>query len=727
MKQQSLTTFTSEDNPYVSCIADTDQLEIQEKRDAASILVISATIASLGLLIVLVSSHYPTVVLNLDKLNLYVFHSSLYKPEPNEHTIYVLCASILPLICGILYFFSTRLLSFFKKQFFLFYQLISFVLICSLLALFLRGLTHFNYKIPNSMYEVSILKILVSVIVIVWIITTLRFSTRLFIRSNSILNYLFICVSLILITVLSIERVFNETEPYVYGFHFTAYFDSIVQVYLGKTLLVNNSAQYGLYALLLKPIFMLIGLSVFKFTLVMGVLEAIWQLCFFSILRFTVKNRWISFAGFVNLIFFVRLRIPNDIINGGLDPTFQYAPHRMIFPALFLFLIWLHLSQNNLKYSKILHVLISFTCIVGVLWSPDSGIVLSITWTIYILYSEVILLKVFDLKRILRNISIKLSLFCLVSFFTVLCLYLYIYFTSTHWPNIFEIFDHVRLFGSLGFFLLPVEHLVHPWNILIVIYVIGIFLGVRQFLETVGLVKSVNNNIAKNRIITFIFIVSILGIGLFGYYVGRSHDLNLIGPSWPALLLLVIYCDRTFHNTYDFFCKFSNKGASVLQVPSYYRTVVFAGTFYIITSSVINVISYLPLHKDLITRRISGVFKGIPEPLTAQIQFINQNTKPGDSVIILSDYAPVLYLHSNHMRAVDVPGFANDLIFRKDFDKLLDFLQSPPNNAKIFYSPSFSSSTLTPNNFGDKLKYISSTKDLSLSYYSISQEILNNN
>ncbi len=52
-------------------------------------------------------------------------------------------------------------------------------------------------------------------------------------------------------------------------------FDSVVRVYLGKTLLVDSTSQYGLYAWFLAPLFRCIGLSVAKFTFVMGLLSAV--------------------------------------------------------------------------------------------------------------------------------------------------------------------------------------------------------------------------------------------------------------------------------------------------------------------------------------------------------------------------------------------------------------------------------------------------------------------
>ena len=296
MQQQSKNANSIYNIPDANILNDLKQLEMEEKRDAASILAITATIASLGFLIITISSRYPAAVINTDILKLYVFDASLYKPESNEHVTYFVSALILPFFCGIYYFVSTRLLSLIEERLFIFYQIVSFFLVGSLLALFLRGLTHYNYIPPSSMYNAPVLNLLVNVIMFGWIIVSSRLSKQIIKRMNIALNYVYMFVSVFIIVVVSVGRVFNETEPYVYGFHFTAYFDSVVQVYLGKTLLVNNSAQYGLYALFLKPLFVLFGLSVFKFTLVMCIIEAMWLLCLLFLMRSTIRVMFTKFS-----------------------------------------------------------------------------------------------------------------------------------------------------------------------------------------------------------------------------------------------------------------------------------------------------------------------------------------------------------------------------------------------------------------------------------------------
>ncbi len=68
--------------------------------------------------------------------------------------------------------------------------------------------------------------------------------------------------------------VFDDRGWYCGAFHFTAAFFPVVQVHLGKALLIDCASQYGLYPHLLQPLFALTGLSVRKFTVVMGLLTA---------------------------------------------------------------------------------------------------------------------------------------------------------------------------------------------------------------------------------------------------------------------------------------------------------------------------------------------------------------------------------------------------------------------------------------------------------------------
>jgi hypothetical protein len=69
-----------------------------------------------------------------------------------------------------------------------------------------------------------------------------------------------------------------------------AVFYSMTQVLAGKFLLVNINSQYGLYAWFLLPLFKVIGLTTFKFSLVMGVLNAISFLFIYLGIKRVIKH-----------------------------------------------------------------------------------------------------------------------------------------------------------------------------------------------------------------------------------------------------------------------------------------------------------------------------------------------------------------------------------------------------------------------------------------------------
>ena len=124
--------------------------------------------------------------------------------------------------------------------------------------------------------------------------------------------------------------------------------------------------------------------------------------------------------------------------------------------------------------------------------------------------------------------------------------YLYAYYSGGARPDLSGMLVYLNLFAEYGFYMLPVKSFIHPWSMVAIIYVVGVFTGIRCLLEETGLVAFPGGKAKSDKETNTLVLVFVLGIGLFGYYVGRSHDLNLIGPSWPAVLLLTIATDRLF-------------------------------------------------------------------------------------------------------------------------------------------------------------------------------------
>ena len=660
------------------------------RRTIASILTIAACIIFIGLIILLLSTKEapPLDVISITKN--FSYSVNYFKPEPGEHLIYTISTVALPFLCTGFYLLFTRLLSRFKGNIKIIHLLLTLTATGCVCLLTVAGLSNAKmYMAASSLVLKPYLTLVFCAVIFAAIVVSTKFLGRNRPSVNLIYDYVYFLTGIVLVVLLIMETTFNESEPLIYKGHFIAYFDSVAQVYLGKTLLVNDSAQYGLYALLLKPIFQLIGLSVYNFTLVISILKGLAFMSLLSLLRSATKNRWIAFTGFATIVFYLRFPIPLDLIK---DPYFQYIPHRLFFPAVFIFLLWIYLCEKKKNRKKALYYFISLFCVLSVLWNPDSGLVVLATWLICLVYTEMLMLKKHNILEIFVN-SIRHCAVVSVSIVIILLRFdLYTYFYSGAWPQISGLWAYPKLFSQLGFGMLPITQIIHPWNMFVIIYIVGVFIGVRNFLGYTQIIsRPAIRREGEKETNTLILAISMIGIGLFYYYIGRSHDSSMIGPSWPVLLLSAIFTDRLFSDLSQISSGRSLKNAvkTYLHSPqTYYKIFLFLTLFCFLTSSLLSIVVNFPPYWDLISMRTSGILDGMPDTLRDKIIFIKSNSHQEDQILIISNLAPELYLYTGTPRPLHVPGFG-ELVLKSDTEKILNFLRMPPMNAKIFWDPTF--------------------------------------
>ena len=147
------------------------------------------------------------------------------------------------------------------------------------------------------------------------------------------------------------------TEHPIFTNHFNAVFQAVVQVVNGKAVLLNFPHQYGLYPHFIEPIFHLFGLSVFKFTVLMGLLMAIGELAVLACLNRLVQNPLISKMGFVAAIFFSAYLVKS--FSATHDFYFHYFPLRFIFPALAMYFMLRYFEDNSWTKSLFGFLLVS--------------------------------------------------------------------------------------------------------------------------------------------------------------------------------------------------------------------------------------------------------------------------------------------------------------------------------------------------------------------------------
>jgi hypothetical protein len=306
--------------------------------------------------------------------------------------------------------------------------------------------------------------------------------------------------------------------------HFEAVFYSVSQVAGGKTLLADLPVQYGLYAELLGPIFRSLGMSVIGFTLLLSALQAT---ALFALIAFTtcvVRTPLLLVIALVTTFLVVGNTWMFIWQNPVRHEYYQLWPIRMLFPALIL-------AAYSLAYRRGMqpvHILV-LACIrgVGVIWNFDWGLPalgsLIVLFLVRWIFGAPSWRKRLDLLIILAIPPVLAALFA--AYLTV----------KTNDPIIWtETFKYQAIFYGMGFGMLPLPLTPHPWMLVLAVYLYGLVFGVLAHARSKADIVS-----------DAILVLSVMGIGIFTYYQGRSHDIVLSFVMWPAILIAFILADKT--------------------------------------------------------------------------------------------------------------------------------------------------------------------------------------
>lgn len=315
--------------------------------------------------------------------------------------------------------------------------------------------------------------------------------------------------------------VINEWHNYnTNALNFGVVLYPIVQVLLGKAVLIDFQAQYGLYAHLLEPVLRLTGDSIVSITSVFSVLLFLSLLMIGLSLARITDNKFLALAGLVSMVYVL-------FFSASLWPYelyFQVYPLRMIFPAYAVWAVSSYVMQPSVR-AYIVHVAVLS---LGILWNVDVGVVAFASFVAAAAFS--LLLNRNEsiggsASLVMRAIGMAALVCCLVlgSFF------LYMRIRYAAWPDLSSIFVSHR------YFLKQYSDLAlnKAWVIVALIYSAGLAYSVRCLMRRQGKAGDV-----------MVFCLTILGIGLFSYHANQPYDQVLPSVAYPAMLLLVVFSDR---------------------------------------------------------------------------------------------------------------------------------------------------------------------------------------
>lgn len=296
---------------------------------------------------------------------------------------------------------------------------------------------------------------------------------------------------------------------------------SVVQVFLGKAVLIDQKSQYGLYAHFLEPIFRLWGeISVFNFSLVMAILVFVSMGSLGLFLWLTLKNKWIALVGFFATMYFhyfVGQMWPEELY-------LQYYPIRTLFPTLLLPLYhWYRLRPNKAKYW-----LLWIVMAIGVLWNLDVGVFgYFALWVVHCYHA---METSGEWKTNIRNIATLTWHSASVLVGVIGTFLLYEHWRYGTWPLISELFSAQILFLNES-----IPLLFYPWTLIVLIYLLGTIFAIKHLFQKR---KSLSGELVA--------LITILGVGIFIYFLNNPHESVLTNCGYPAIILLTLLIDNGF-------------------------------------------------------------------------------------------------------------------------------------------------------------------------------------
>ncbi|MBI3985219.1 MAG: hypothetical protein HY344_04795 [Candidatus Levybacteria bacterium] len=635
---------------------------ISEKEDY--IAAVYSIIFSIGIILLIVFLIAKIYTPDIEKIiefatQISVRDKSLFFPEPVERFQYLSGIFLFPLLLFMSFSFFRKVVVKYVKSIKIIYSF-SVILSSSLLfflTFFDLKSVNFYYVVNNYFYRQPINYIFVFLLFVLLLFLKNKYESK-FKYINKALTFLI--VSLIFLVVISVflPRVFGLSQYLLpnnleKAHDLETIFYSVSQVFSGKALLVNNFVNlYGLYPHFLVPIFTAIGLSIFNFTFIMTLLYGISIFIILLFLRRFVRDKFICLLGIS--FFFVFYIMP-----GGrffpltpINPYFQFFPLRIFFPFLLIFLSSFYFQSKN----KILYYFSFVLYSVAILWNVETGIVVFLTWMLSLFYLEFLNHNNKNLKMVLKNIVLQLVRGLCILFFVFMIYGLYILNQYGSFPDFRLILEYQRFYYFLGLTMTPLK-LIHPWNLVILIYLIGILYSL------INLIKKENEYRS-----TVIFLLSVLGISAFSRFQGRGTDVDLWGPIYSAVILVIIFTDELW------------SGVKKNGIRIYHKIILFLLLYFFISSySVYWFENFDRIYIGNIkaVNSIIGELSGKQKQsmISEDIKFIKNHTKKGEKIFILATFPSVYYEESKTISVLDTPGLM-ELFLKSDVKKIYNFLET---------------------------------------------------
>jgi hypothetical protein len=434
----------------------------------------------------------------------------------------------------------------------------------------------------------------------------------------------------------------NDNPEFTY--HLNAMLDATSQSINGHHLLVDFPHIYGGYGEMLAPFLRL-------FPRAMAVpLVALGLTVFLSISFWLLAARRLIRHPAILALCGTAILSVNYLAE--LPPNYCYVTARTLFPSLGLLLAISYLRRPT----PLLFWIVSVLAAVASVWNLDTGVVFWFAWTLTLLAGDINHRAV---TRAALHLLAQVALLGLawISFLGYLRL-------VSHQPlDMGLLFYFQSMVVKSGYFCVA---LVVPsaWTFVVLLYLTG--LVVAAFAHLRPRVKW------HGRLV---LLLSLLGIGMFTYYMGRSAESNLISVSPPGILLVGLLGDRALARM---------RRGLLPPVTRWFfvpwATMIFWWAFLFFVQ--------LPMLLQRDFQTCLDTFPLHPSRVEVNAEFAAHHTTPGEGdVYFISGNSGFYYYLTGTVRPLRTPGNV-ELIQMRDMETLLEAIKTQ-RIAKLFADRNF--------------------------------------
>jgi hypothetical protein len=416
-----------------------------------------------------------------------------------------------------------------------------------------------------------------------------------------------------------------------YTYHLNTLLDAMAQSANGHHWLVDFPHIYGGYGELLAPLLQLCPRSIGILITALSLPVIAGMLCLLLTARYLIPRPALLYLTGLALFAAIYATAVEDRYYG-------YSTARLFFPATGLLMATLYFRRPSAwKYSGMTAI-----AAVAPIWNLETGLVLWGSWLLTLLAAETAARRFGTAAR-----HLVVQVLALAAAWAAL--FIGLRAASGQWPNASLLLYFPSLVAMKGYFCL---RLIVPdvWILVLLTYLAGLSLA---------LLGHLRGRPAPATSMTLM--LSLLGIGIFSYFMGRSAPSNLVLVAYPAILLTGRFCAEV---------EALQRRRVLLPQLRYLHLPLKFALFWWAFIFVIALPALLSADRSVVTLWRAQT------PLAADAGFIQEKVRPQEErVYFLSNQSGIFYYLTQTTRPLKIPGM-DELLYGADMNVLIDSIRA---------------------------------------------------